>query len=44
MSRARIEPIESPVSFVADFRDGKAARFRSFLDPRDALAAEGLTK
>ncbi len=30
---------ESPVSFVADFRDGKAVRFRSFLDRRDALEA-----
>ena len=30
---------ESPVSFVADFRDGKAVRFMSFLDRRDALEA-----
>ena len=36
--------VESPVSFVADFRDGKAVRFRSFLDRRDALEAAGLSE
>jgi ketosteroid isomerase-like protein len=40
--RASGVAVESPVSFVADFRDGKATRFRSFLDRRDALAAAGL--
>ncbi len=30
---------ESPVSFVADFREGKAIRFRSFLDHSEALEA-----
>jgi ketosteroid isomerase-like protein len=42
--RASGVAIESPVSFVADFRDGKAFRFRSFLDRRDALAAAGLSE
>jgi ketosteroid isomerase-like protein len=41
--RASGVAIESPISFVADFRDGKAVRFRSFLDRRDALAAAGLS-
>jgi ketosteroid isomerase-like protein len=41
--RASGVAIESPVSFVADFRDGKAIRFRSFLDQRDALEAAGLS-
>lgn len=36
--------VESPVSFVADFGDGKAVRFRSFLDRRDALEAAGLSE
>jgi len=36
--------IESPVSIVADFRNGKAIRFRSFLDRRDALEAAGLSE
>jgi ketosteroid isomerase-like protein len=42
--RASGVAIESPVSFVADFRDGKAIRFRSFLDRRDALEAAGLSE
>jgi ketosteroid isomerase-like protein len=35
--------IESPVSFVADFRDGQAVRYRSFLVRPDALEAAGLS-
>ena len=42
--RASRVAIESPVSFVADFRNGKAIRFRSFLDWRDALEAAGLSE
>jgi ketosteroid isomerase-like protein len=34
---------ESSVSFVADFRDGKAIRFRSFLDRQGAREAAGLS-
>ena len=37
--RASGVDLESPISFVADFKDGKATRFRSFLDPRDARDA-----
>ena len=33
---------ESPVGYVADFRNGKATRIRTYLDPREALLAAGL--
>ena len=33
---------ESPVGYLAEFKDGKARRIQTFLDPRDALQAAGL--
>jgi ketosteroid isomerase-like protein len=33
---------EAPVGYVADFRDGKFARVRTYLDPAEALEAAGL--
>ncbi len=33
---------EAPVGYVADFRDGKFVRVRTYLDPTDALEAAGL--
>jgi ketosteroid isomerase-like protein len=33
---------EAPVGYVADFRDGKFARVRTYLDPTEALEAAGL--
>jgi ketosteroid isomerase-like protein len=42
--RASGVAIESPVSFVADFEDGRAVRFRSFLDRGEAMAAAGLSE
>jgi ketosteroid isomerase-like protein len=32
---------ESPVGYLADFRDGKVVRIRTYLDPKEALAAAG---
>jgi ketosteroid isomerase-like protein len=34
--------VESPLGVVADYRDGKAIRVLSFLDPEEALEAAGL--
>ena len=33
---------ESPVGYVADFRNGKVTRIRTYLDPQEALLAAGL--
>jgi ketosteroid isomerase-like protein len=33
---------EAPLGYVADFRDGKVIRIRTYLDPREALEAAGL--
>jgi ketosteroid isomerase-like protein len=33
---------EAPVGYVADFRNGKFARVRTYLDPAEALKAAGL--
>ena len=33
---------ESPAGSVADFKDGKGIRIRTFLDPQEALEAAGL--
>ena len=33
---------EAPVGYVADFRDGKFIRVRTYLDPGEALEAAGL--
>jgi ketosteroid isomerase-like protein len=35
-------PSESPFGWVAEFRDGKSMRIRTYLDPRQALEAAGL--
>lgn len=32
---------ESPVGYVAEFRNGKVTALRSYLDPREALAVAG---
>ena len=33
---------ESPLGYVADFRNGKVTRIRTYLDPEEALEAAGL--
>ena len=35
---------ESPLASVTDFKNGKAIRFRTYLDPRQALQAAGLSE
>ncbi len=35
---------ESPIGYLADVKNGKMLRVRTFLDPDDALAAAGLRK
>ena len=35
---------EAPVGYVADFRDGKFVRVRTYLDPHEALEAAGLSE
>ena len=35
---------ESPLGYVADFRDGKVTRIRTYLDPEEALEAAGLSE
>ena len=35
---------ESPIAYLVDYRDGKATRVRSYLDPREALEAAGLSE
>jgi len=32
---------EAPLGYVADYRDGKVTRVRTYLDPREALEAAG---
>ncbi|MGI9020786.1 MAG: nuclear transport factor 2 family protein [Solirubrobacterales bacterium] len=32
---------ESPLGYVADFRNGKVSRIRTYLDPQEALKAAG---
>jgi ketosteroid isomerase-like protein len=34
---------QSPISWVVDFRDGRVARMRDYLDLKDALGAAGLS-
>ena len=36
--------IESPHGTVAEFKDGKGIRIRTYLDPEEALAAAGLSE
>jgi ketosteroid isomerase-like protein len=35
---------ESPLGYVADFREGKVTRIRTYLDPEDALKAAELSE
>jgi ketosteroid isomerase-like protein len=35
---------ETPFAYVVDFRGGKAIRVRSYLDPKEALEAVGLSE
>jgi ketosteroid isomerase-like protein len=35
---------ESPLGYVADFRNGKVIRIRTYLDPSEALEAAGLSE
>ena len=35
---------ESPIAMVSDTRNGKSVRVRSYLDPREALEAVGLSE
>jgi len=35
---------ETPFAYVVDFRGGKAIRVRSYLDPKEALEAAGLSE
>ena len=35
---------ESPIAMVSDTRNGKSVRVRSYLDPREALEAAGLSE
>ncbi len=35
---------ESPLGYVADFKNGKGIRVRTYLDPKDALEAAGLSE
>ena len=34
--------VESPIAYLVDFKDGKAIRMWSYLDPKEALEAAGL--
>jgi ketosteroid isomerase-like protein len=45
-SRGRASGVEteSPVAAVYDLRDGKALRIRTYLDPKEALEAAGLSE
>ena len=36
--------MESPLGVVSDMKDGRATRVLTFLDPRDALEAAGLSE
>ena len=40
----RAAPDDSPLGYVADFRDGKLTRIRTYLDPEEALEAAGLSE
>jgi ketosteroid isomerase-like protein len=35
---------EAPLGYVADFREGKVTRVRTYLDPSEALEAAGLSE
>jgi ketosteroid isomerase-like protein len=35
---------ESPIGYLIDYRNGKAVRVRSYLDPKEALEAAGLSE
>jgi ketosteroid isomerase-like protein len=36
--------LDSPISFVAEFRDGKVVRMSDYLDSKEALKAAGLSE
>jgi ketosteroid isomerase-like protein len=36
--------LDSPISFVAEFRDGKVVRMSDYLDSKEALQAAGLSE
>ena len=36
--------VESPVGYIVDFKNGKAVRYRDYLDPAEALKAAGLSE
>jgi ketosteroid isomerase-like protein len=36
--------VESPICYLVDFKDGKAIRMWSYLDPREGLEAAGLSE
>jgi ketosteroid isomerase-like protein len=42
--RASGIPVETPVATITDFRDGKMARVRTYLDHGEALRAAGLSE
>ena len=35
---------EAPLGYIADFREGKVARVRTYLDPQEAFEAAGLAE
>jgi ketosteroid isomerase-like protein len=35
---------ESPIAYVTEYKNGKATRIQTFLDPKDALEAAGLSE
>ena len=35
--------VDSPVGYVVEFRNGKALHYRDYFDPKDALAAAGVS-
>ncbi len=42
--RASGADVESPIGYIIDFKNGKAVRYRDYLDPTEALEAAGLSE
>jgi ketosteroid isomerase-like protein len=42
--RASGAEVESPISWVVEFRDDRVVRMRDYLDPKEALEAAGLAE
>jgi ketosteroid isomerase-like protein len=42
--RASRVKVESPISWVVEFRDDRVVRMRDYLDPKEALEAAGLAE